>query len=194
MITRVFQGLLSHVPFVISPGSLSSSRNFWYFQMPESLLTKQPTGSLHELTISNIHWHLQYYHLLISTTVYDTIPPKKKTHDFSFREKKTHASIHLNASTSLHLERRNSWLLNDIFQQVPELMLPSRELRYATLGKRNLIYSNILLMDKIRLTSLYGKYPLITRVLYIQGGAGFLPWTVPWLGILFSSQDGFLIQ
>lgn len=147
MITRVFQGLLSHVPFMISPGSLSSSRNFWYFQMPESLLTKQPTGSLHELTISNIHWHLQYYHLLISTTVYDTIPQKKNTW-LLLSGKKTHASIHLNASTSLHLERRNSWLLNDIFQQVPELMLPSRELRYATLGKRNLIYSNILLMEK----------------------------------------------
>ena len=99
MITRVFQGLLSHVPFMISPGSLSSSRNFWYVQMPESLLTKQPTGSLHELTISNIHWHLQYYHLLISTTVYDTIPPQKKTHDFSFREKNTC----INSSECLHI-------------------------------------------------------------------------------------------
>ena len=31
--------------------------------------------------------------------------------------------------------------------------------------------------SEIRLTSSYGKYPIIYRVLYIPGGAGFLPWT-----------------
>ena len=35
----------------------------------------------------------------------------------------------------------------------------------------------ILLMEEIRLTSWYGKYPVIYRVLYIPGGAGFLPST-----------------
>ena len=31
--------------------------------------------------------------------------------------------------------------------------------------------------SEIRLTSCYGKYPITYRVLYIPGGAGFLPWT-----------------
>ncbi len=35
----------------------------------------------------------------------------------------------------------------------------------------------ILLMEEIRLTSWYGKYPMIYTVLYIPGGAGFLPLT-----------------
>ena len=35
-----------------------------------------------------------------------------------------------------------------------------------------------LLMAEIQLTSWYGKYPIIYRVLYISGGAGFLPSTV----------------
>ena len=34
------------------------------------------------------------------------------------------------------------------------------------------------LMEEIRLTSLYGKYPIIYRVPYMSGGAGFLPSTV----------------
>ena len=33
-------------------------------------------------------------------------------------------------------------------------------------------------MEEIRLTSRYGKYPILYRVLYIPGGAGFLPSTV----------------
>ena len=33
-------------------------------------------------------------------------------------------------------------------------------------------------MDEIRLTSWYGNYPIIYRVWYIPGGAGFLPSTV----------------
>ena len=33
-------------------------------------------------------------------------------------------------------------------------------------------------MEEIRLTSWYGKYPIIDRVLYIPGGAEFLPSTV----------------
>ena len=36
----------------------------------------------------------------------------------------------------------------------------------------------ILLMEEIQLTSRYGKYPIIYKVLYIPGGAGFLPSTV----------------
>ena len=36
----------------------------------------------------------------------------------------------------------------------------------------------IRLMDEIRLTSWYGKYPIVYRVLYIPGGAGFLLSTV----------------
>ena len=36
----------------------------------------------------------------------------------------------------------------------------------------------LLLMEEIRLTSWYGEYPIIYRVLYIPGGAGFLPSTV----------------
>ena len=36
----------------------------------------------------------------------------------------------------------------------------------------------ILLMSEIRLTSWYGKYSVIYRVLYIPGGAGFQPSTV----------------
>ena len=36
-----------------------------------------------------------------------------------------------------------------------------------------------MLMEEIRLTSWYGKYPIIYRVLYIPGGClGFLPSTV----------------
>ncbi len=38
----------------------------------------------------------------------------------------------------------------------------------------------ILLMAEIRLTSWYGKFPIVHRVLYIPGGAGFLPSTVVW--------------
>ena len=33
-------------------------------------------------------------------------------------------------------------------------------------------------MEEIRLTSSYGRYPIIYRVLYIPGGAGFLSPTV----------------
>ena len=33
-------------------------------------------------------------------------------------------------------------------------------------------------MEKIRLTSWYGKYSIIYRVSYMSGGAGFLPSTV----------------
>ena len=36
------------------------------------------------------------------------------------------------------------------------------------------------LMEEIRLTNSYGKYPMFYRVLYIPGGAGFLPSTVCW--------------
>ena len=36
----------------------------------------------------------------------------------------------------------------------------------------------ILLMEEIRLTSWYGKYPIIYKVLYIPGGVGFQPSTV----------------
>ena len=32
--------------------------------------------------------------------------------------------------------------------------------------------------SEIRLTSWYGRYPIISRILYIPGGAGFLPSTV----------------
>ncbi len=38
--------------------------------------------------------------------------------------------------------------------------------------------SLLLLMEEIRLTSWYGKYPIMYMVLYIPGGAGFLPSTV----------------
>ena len=36
----------------------------------------------------------------------------------------------------------------------------------------------VLLMEEIRLTSWYDKYPIIYKVLYIPGGARFLPLTV----------------
>ena len=36
----------------------------------------------------------------------------------------------------------------------------------------------ILLMEEIRLTSGYGKYPIIYKASYMLGGAGFLPSTV----------------
>ena len=41
----------------------------------------------------------------------------------------------------------------------------------------------ILLMEEIRLTSWRGQYPIICRITYMSGGAGFLPSTV-WLVIL----------
>ena len=44
--------------------------------------------------------------------------------------------------------------------------------------QRRMVMWNILLMDKIRLTSGDGKYPIIYRVSYIPGGAGFPPSTV----------------
>ena len=36
----------------------------------------------------------------------------------------------------------------------------------------------IMLMEEIRLISWYGKYPIIDRISYMSGGAGFLPSTV----------------
>ena len=44
--------------------------------------------------------------------------------------------------------------------------------------------STLLLMEEIRLTSWYGKYPIIYMVLYIPGCAGFLPSTVSLLEIV----------
>ena len=46
--------------------------------------------------------------------------------------------------------------------------------------KKNRVLSDIRLMEEIRLTSWYGKYPIIYRVSYMLGGAGFLPSTVVW--------------
>ena len=50
----------------------------------------------------------------------------------------------------------------------------------------------LLLMAEIRLTSWYGKYPIIYMVLYIPDGAGFLPstvWVVVWLKIYVQTNS-----
>ena len=51
-------------------------------------------------------------------------------------------------------------------------------------------------MEEIRLTSRYGKYPILYRVLYIPGGAGLLPstvskrYTLPWKFTYAMKLDG----
>ena len=77
------------------------------------------------------------------------------------------------------LERLVGWLLVEWGSTVqPEVL--ALFFRYLTSWSNETQTPVILLMEEIRLTCWYGKFPILYRVSYMLGVAGFLPSTVVW--------------
>ena len=74
---------------------------------------------------------------------------------------------------------------------VPTLkLMVFRKFRAQMLQIKEAGTTQIRMMEEIRITSWYGKYPIIYMVLYIPGGAGFLPSTVWQVFVLMNMFSG----